>query len=215
MSYGNPIRILHSLLALSILCQLALGELMDVPGKHAAQEEASVSWVTPAWAHEEHENGSEEESWMFEIHEALGLIVTALIVIRLALAFSEIPGAHWRNLFPWLSAAGREQLGKEIRAQAAGWKQGRLAPPEEGESVARSVHGLMLLVVLGMGASGTTLFFGWNEHGAQTPLIHTVAEAHAFAAGVLEILVAAHVLAVILHIRSGHPIIDRIRPFAG
>lgn len=214
MAYGNPIRILHSLLALCMLCQLALGELMDVPGKHSAEHEVSMSLVTPALAHEDHEGDEEEESWMFEAHELLGLTIAALIVLRLALAFSDIPGANWRNLFPWLTGDGRRQLGQEIRAQSAGWKQGKLAAPEDGESVARTVHGLMLLTVLGMAASGVALFFGWNEHGSQTEMVHMVGEAHEVMAGLVEALIALHVLAVILHVRGGHPIINRIRPFA-
>ncbi len=214
MAYGNPIRILHSLLALCMLCQLALGELMDVPGQPSTGSEVSLSLVTSALAYEDHEASGDEESWMFEAHELLGLGIAALIVLRLALAFSDIPGANWRNLFPWLTASGRNQLAREISAQSAGWKEGRLAAPEEGESVARTVHGLMLLTVLGMAASGVTLFFGWNEHGHQTAMIHTIGEAHELMAGLIEALIALHVLAVILHIRGGHPILNRIRPFA-
>jgi cytochrome b561 len=213
MTYGNPIRILHSLLALCMLAQLAVGELMDVPGKHSEASHAMMV-ITPAYAHEDHGAAMIEESWTFELHEALGLAIVALILIRIGLAFSSVPGAHWRNLFPWLSASGRAQLQSEVAVQANGWKEGRLAAPEDGESVARSVHGLMLLTVLGMAATGLALFFGWNEHGHQTEMIHMVGEAHEVLAGLVEALIALHIVAVILHIRGGHPIINRIRPFA-
>jgi len=213
MNYGNPIRILHSLLALCMLGQLAVGELMEVPGKHSA-ETSSIMAITPAYAHEDHGAAIVEESWTFEVHEALGLAIVALILVRIGLAFSSVPGAHWRNLFPWLSASGRTQLQSEVAAQASGWKEGKLAAPEDGESVARSVHGLMLLTVLGMAATGLALFFGWNEHGNQTEVIHMVGEAHEVIVTLAEALIVLHVVAVILHVRGGHPIINRIRPFA-
>ncbi len=216
MSYGNPVRILHSLLALCMLGQIAIGELMDVPGKHSVEGEiSSLHLINTAVAHEDHaSNANEEESWMFEVHEFLGITIAFLIVARLMLAFSMIPGANWRNLFPWLTQEGRGQLQSEVKAQASGWKKGKLAAPEDGESVARSVHGLMLLTVLGMAVTGVALFFGWNEHGSQTAIIHLVGEAHEMIVGLVEALIALHVLAVILHIRGGHPMINRIRPFA-
>lgn len=214
MTYGNPIRILHSLLALCMLGQIAIGELMEVPGKHGT-ETSSITIIDTANAHEDHVGQLvEEESWMFEVHEFLGITIVALIIIRLALAFGSVPGANWRNLFPWLSSDGRSRLKDEVKSQAVGWKSGKLAAPEDGESVARSVHGLMLLTVLGIAGTGLALFFGWNEHGQQTEVIHMVAEAHEVIVGLVEALIALHVIAVVLHIRGGHPILNRIRPFA-
>ncbi|MDQ6975926.1 MAG: cytochrome b/b6 domain-containing protein [Mariprofundaceae bacterium] len=217
MNYANPIRVLHSLLALCLLSQIAIGQLMDVPGEHHVEAEVSaLSIANEAMADEDHQSNAhaEEESWMFEVHEFLGISIAALIMMRLALAFTNIPGAHWRNLFPWFSKEGRNRLQDEIKSQASGWKQGKLAAPENGESVARSAHGLMLLIVLAMAATGVTLFFGWNEHGQQTEIIHMVGEAHEFIVIFLEAFIVLHILAVVLHMRGGHSIINRIRPFA-
>ena len=220
MNYPQPIRILHSLLALAMLVQLAVGELMDVPGAHEV-EEASLSIITPALAHGAQHAGDSiagngtvivQETLGFEVHEFLGLFIAGLLLIRLLLAFSSIPEAGWRQLFPWLSASGRTALLTETAAQAGGWIQGKLAPPEEGETVARAVHGLMLLTALGIAGAGVILFFGWNEHGKQTELIEMVGEAHEVLVSLFEALLAAHVLAVILHQFQGHNILARIRP---
>lgn len=209
MGYAAAIRWNHSLLALCMVVQLLVGELMDVPG--AGEEESALGWLGVAWAHGA-EGGMVKESWMFELHEALGLVVVALLLIRVLLAMTDLPGANWRHLVPWVFAAGRAQLAREIGSQMEGWKQGRLAPPEEGESVARSVHGLMLLSALLVGAAGVLLFFGWNEHGRQSEWIEMVGEFHEAMVGVLEFLLALHVLAVILHQRQGHDIVSRIKP---
>jgi len=216
-NYAKPIRILHSLLALCMLTQLAIGELMDVPEvEDSPVPVASVSFITPAFAHEGHHQAIPgtpvEETLGFEVHEILGLVIAGLLLIRIMLAMTSLPGANWRNLVPWLFADGRKQLMKESKLQMAGWKQAKLAPPEEGETVARSVHGLIVLAGLGMGITGTVLYFGWSQTAPQTDLIELVAETHELIVGGLEALLAAHILAVILHQRQGHNIIARIKP---
>ena len=216
MIYPQAIRILHSLLALAMLTQLAVGELMDVPGAQEIPEQTSLTVIAPAYAHGSQHAGNAiiivEETLGFEVHEWLGLLIAGLLLIRLLLAFSSVPEASWRNLFPWLSKKGRCALLNESKQQAAGWIKGKLAPPEEGESVARAVHGLMLLTALGIAAAGVVLFFGWNEHGKQTELMALVGETHEMLVALFEALLAAHVLAVILHQFQGHNILGRIRP---
>jgi len=213
MSYAQPIRILHALLALTILIQLAVGELMDVPGaSEEGEHEALLGLVPNAYAHAGHAGVIVPVTAGYEVHEFLGLTVAGLLLIRLLLAFSSLPGAGWKSLFPWWSSDGRKTLLSEVAAQAGGWMKGRLTPPEEGEAVARSVHGLMLLTAIGIAAAGVVLFFGWNEHGHQSALIKLVGEIHETLVGLLEALLAMHVLAVILHQVQGHNILARIRP---
>jgi len=193
-----------------MIMQLIVGELMEVPGAGEAHE-AAIGWIASAWAHGAGQ-GVVEESWLFEVHEVLGLVVVALLLLRVLLALTDLPGANWRHLVPWAFAEGRAQLAREIASQMTGWKQGRLAPPEEGESVARSVHGLMLITALLIGAAGVVLFFGWNEHGHQSEWIEMVGEFHETMVGLFEALLGLHVLAVILHQRQGHDIVSRIKP---
>jgi len=211
MNYAQPIRILHSLLAIAMLAQLAVGELMDVPGMMDEAEEASLL-IPTAYAHAGHAGVIVPVTAGFEVHEFLGLTIAGLLLIRLLLAFSSVPGAGWRGLFPWLSSDGRKTLLSEGAAQASGWVKGKLAPPEEGETVARAVHGLMLLSASGIAVAGVALFFGWNEHGRQTELMEIVGETHELLVGIFEALLAAHILAVILHQKQGHNILARIRP---
>jgi len=216
--YAKPIRLLHSLLALCMLTQLAVGELMDVPEVEKVPAATGTSWITPAYAHEGHHHAIPgmpvEETLGFKVHQFLGLTVAALILIRLMLAMTSLPGANWRELVPWASAAGRKQLGEEIKTQIAGWKQGKLAPPEDGEAVARCVHGLILLAGTVIGITGTILFFGWSTTAPQTDIIELVASTHEVIVGGLEALLGAHVLAVVMHQHQGHNIIARIKPTA-
>jgi len=216
-AYAKPIRIFHSIFALCMITQLAVGELMDVPEVEHA-DKASVSWITPAFAHEGHHaaagaiTGPVEATLGFEVHEYLGLFIASLLVIRILLAMTSLPGANWRHLFPWVFASGRCQLNREIKLQMVGWKSMKLAPPEDGEAVARSVHGFIILASIIMAVTGILLYFGWSTTAPQTMWIELVAQVHELTVGILEALLGAHILAVILHQYQGHHIIDRIKP---
>lgn len=211
MTYALPLRILHSLLALCILTQIAIGELMDVPGVIEDAEHAIIQIIPSAWAQTADEI-IVPETLGFETHEFLGLTIGGLILLRLILGFTSLPGANWRNLFPYLSAGGREILWMESKTQFAGWKQAQLTPPEEGESIAKSVHGLILIVTACMAITGVILFFGWDAHARQTVVIDLIGSVHELIVGGLEALLAVHILAVILHQRQGHNILARIKP---
>jgi len=218
-AYAKPIRIFHSIFALCMMTQLAVGELMDVPEVEAVPQAASIEWITPAIAHEGHHSaaagavvGPVEATLGFEVHEWLGLTIAGLLVIRILLAMTSLPGANWRHLFPWLFASGRKQLITEVKLQMAGWKSMKLASPEDGEAVARSTHGLIILSAIMMGITGTMLYFGWSVTAPQSAWVELVASVHRAVVGGLEALLAVHILAVILHQRQGHQIIDRIKP---
>lgn len=214
--YAKPIRIFHSIFALCIITQLAVGELMDVP-EVDDEAVASISLIAPAFAHESHQNAAAtpvEATIGFEVHEYLGLFIGLLLLLRIILAMTSLPGANWKHLFPWLFAAGRKQLKGEIKIQLAGWKSMKLAPPEDGEAVARSVHGLITLSAIIMAATGALLYFGWSTTAPQTDVIELIASIHELVVGGLEALLGAHILAVILHQRQGHDIISRIKPIS-
>jgi len=216
--YAKPIRIFHSVFALCMISQLAIGELMDVPEVDDHMPTVASSWITTAVAHEGHHTalaaGPVEETLGFEVHEYLGLFIALLLIIRIFLAMTSLPGANWRHLFPWMFASGRHQLSCEIKLQMSGWKSMKLAPPEDGEAVGRSVHGLIILCSITMAVTGTLLYFGWSITAPQTDMVELIAEIHELVVGGLEVLLGAHILAVILHQRQGHDIISRIKPSA-
>jgi len=218
-TFAKPIRILHSLFALAVIAQLSVGHLMTVPEvEDPAEQHTSMQLVTPVFAHESDEalilnaDGSVEESLGFEVHEFLGLFIAGLMVIRILLAMTSLPGANWRELFPWMSADGRKQLAHELSTQMSGWVKLKLAPPEGGEAVARSVHGFILIATAIMAISGTRLYFGWSTSAPQTDAVEAIAEIHETVVVILQALLAMHIGAVVLHQMQGHNILAKIKP---
>ncbi|MDQ7001139.1 MAG: cytochrome b/b6 domain-containing protein [Ghiorsea sp.] len=211
-TYAWAIRVFHALFASAILLQLAVGELMDVPEVDDDHGEA-FSWITTAFAHEnEGGSGGIESSWLFEVHEFLGLFIAGLLVVRVLLAMSQLSGANWRDLFPWASAEGRSQLVAEFKTQMSGWMRLKLATPEASKLTAKTMHGLLLLAAAVMAVTGTILYWGWSTTAPQSMWIETVAGVHETVVGGLMGLIALHILAVILHERQGHKVLNNIKP---
>jgi len=209
-TYAWAIRMFHALFALAMLLQLAVGELMDVPEVEGKHEEA-MHIITQAFAHE-NEGGGAVSSWLFEIHEILGLFIAGLLVVRVLLAMSQLAGANWRDLFPWISAEGRSQLVDELKTQVLGWMRLQLAAPEASKLTAKTMHGLLLLAAAMMAVTGVILYLGWSTTAPQSMWIEAVAEVHEAVVGGLMGLIGLHVVAVILHERQGHKVLDNIKP---
>jgi len=209
-SYPWIIRIFHTVFACCMLVQLAVGEIMHVP--EAEEHDEAMHWITPALAHENEGVQTGVSSLSFEIHEFLGLVIAGLVLFRIALAFTHIPAAGWRELFPWLSADGRARLVRELSAQVGCWVRLELARPEDSVATAKTAHGILLLLASIMAVTGLVLYAGWSTTEPQSWLVALVAELHEVAAGVLEAVIGLHVLAAILHERQGHAVLARIRP---
>jgi len=140
------------------------------------------------------------------------LFIAGLLVVRVLLAMSQLAGANWRGLFPWISAEGRSQLVDELKTQVLGWMRLQLAAPEASKLTDKTMHGLLLLAAAMMAVTGVILYLGWSTTAPQSMWIEAVAEVHEAVVGGLMGLIGLHVVAVILHERQGHKVLDNIKP---
>ena len=192
-TYAKPIRIIHTLIALCTIGQLTLGETMTIPEVESANEPPAVKTLG------------------YEMHEVLGVLLITLIIMRLALAFFPLKGASWAELFPYLSKKGRAEMKSELKTQMPKWKKLKLAHPDEGISLARSIHGFIVISLGIMSVTGIMLFLGWNNAAPQTEFIEMISEIHTTNVGILEALLGVHILAVIIHTLQKHDIMKRIK----
>jgi len=194
MGYDRPTRLLHAGLALTVPLQLLSESFMRLPKPGRIR--------------------SGSEVFFFEMHEWIGLAACAIVVLHvLWSAFGTARGGFAR-LFPYLSAEGRRGILEEIKA-IPGWLTGSLHETAEDSPLAGSVHGLGLLLVLGMACSGTVIFFGMNETtGHMSPLVHAIAEIHGDGGNLVWAYLIGHVGMVVLHKIKGHDLLARISPHA-
>jgi cytochrome b561 len=99
--------------------------------------------------------------------------------------------------------------------QIPGWFSGKLHENAEDSVLAGAIHGLGLLLILGMGLTGATMFFGMDEvTGEMNDFVHAMKELHEGLGSLVWVYLIGHVGMVVLHRLKGHDLLSRISPLA-
>ena len=192
MEYDRPTRWLHAGLALTVPIQLVTELFMHRPKLGHVRTGA--------------------ETFFFEIHEWVGLAACAVVVLHVLWSALGTAKGGFSRLFPYLSAEGRRGIFAEIKG-IPGWLTGSLHETAEESPLAGSVHGLGLLLVLGMAGTGTIVFFGMNEiTGQLTALAKAALQLHHTGGNLVWAYLIGHVGMVALHRIKGHDLLVRISP---
>jgi len=197
MGYDRLTRWLHVGLALAIPLQLLSEEFMKRPklvdGLPRIRTDAEVTF--------------------FEMHEWIGMAALAIVVLHILWSTTKA-GGGLGHLFPYFKAGGCKSIMDELK-QVPGWLSGKLHMDADNSPLAGSVHGLGLLLVLAMAATGGTMFFGMNEvTGQMSGFVHTMKEVHEALGNLVWLYLIAHVGMAVLHKIKGHDLLSRISPFA-
>ena len=153
------------------------------------------------------------EANFFAMHEAIGIALFSLIVVHILWSITRAGGGLGR-LFPYFSTGGLGALLKELQ-QVPGWLSGKLHETAEESVLAGAVHGLGLLLVLGMSLTGVIIFFGMDEaSGNMTGVTRDIAEVHEALGSLIWAYLIGHVGMVVLHRIKGHDLLSRISPLA-
>ncbi|HXH64841.1 MAG TPA: cytochrome b/b6 domain-containing protein [Mariprofundaceae bacterium] len=194
MGYDRPTRWLHAGLALAIPLQLLSESFMRLPKLGRIR--------------------TSTEAFFFTMHEWIGLAACAIVVLHILWSAFGTARGGFARLFPYMSAEGRKAIIKEIQ-EIPGWLSGKLHETAEESALAGTVHGLGLLLVLGMAITGTVVFFGMDElTGRMSPFVHAIAELHGDGGNLVWAYLIGHVGMVALHKIKGHNLLPRISPLA-
>lgn len=181
-SWDRATRWLHGAIALGVVLQLALAMVMTSPDAAAA--------------------GPGEGQGLFRLHEVIGLSLLIPVSLHWAWQLSGRGRAGVAHLFPF-SAAARAQVLADWRLL----RQGVLPEPGPRGGLAGLVHGVGLLNVTAMLASGSLLFltleYGAGVHSRAFALLGDI---HGVFAALMWVYLAGHVGAVLLHGRRGDPV---------
>jgi cytochrome b561 len=171
-------KVLHGLLLLAVAHQLLL-----------------VTWV-------ERPRATSAGNVLYTWHETVGVITLAIVTAFWVWALARRSEASAAALFPWLSARRRHALWQDIRMHAAALRRFRL--PDAGESaLAGATHGLGLLVVSAMAATGAVMALGGVPGGP-------VLQIHKLLANLMWVYVIAHACLALLHQVQGHHVLQRM-----
>ena len=140
---------------------------------------------------------------LFGIHEFVGLALLIIILLRLLDDWQKT--MRW---YPWLTRQGRAGIVAELKRDAPGWFSGRLREAGEQDCLPRTVHGLGLLLALGFGLTGMTLFFTMMEDGSLTAAGQIALAIHDILGKLFWLFLIGHVGMAIYHQLLGHRVMQ-------
>ena len=170
-------RILHMAIAVIVIWQLLSSQFMSAPRR------------------------GQPGDFIFEIHEKAGLVALIALVLFWLHTMLRRKGTSLRKLFPWFSPVHRAALIADAKRQFGAVKSLRLPPHEDGAPLASAVHGLGLLCMTGLAATG---FVWWLDLG---DLSGIAKEAHEILGNPAWAYLVAHAgLGVLHHIKGDAPL---------
>jgi len=182
MRFNRTVRSLHLYIMITVLIQLISEQLMQVP-----KPGETVSSI---------------ESIFLGLHEWNGFIVLAIAAFYLMYLAND--GDDWKRLFPWMSVSGCKGLWQEIRFDIPGWLKGLLKKPAEAHYIADMVHGLGILLIIGLGSTGIMIFMGLESSGETNRDIKLLRTLHANLGTLIWIYMFGHVGMTLIHQLKGH-----------
>ena len=188
MRYSAEDKILHFMIAGGMIVELVIENWMQRP--------------KPG------ETATALQTLFFGAHEFVGVSLLAIIITRFLLMTGD-----WQavlRLFPWLNTGGRHALAIELKQAPSDWLSGKLKDAGEQNFLARSVHGLGLLLALGLGLTGLTIFTQLSPGGTMGALGHGAMEVHEVLGTLLWLFLIAHIGMAIYHQMLGHRALQRI-----
>jgi len=157
----------------------------------------------------ENKNPDILQSVTFIAHEYMGFIVLIIVGIRFTLMLDN-PDKGLYHMFPWLTSPGRKQLMIELKNEIPVWLHGKLKRPEEADCIARSVHGLGLILAFGLGLTGMLLFIGTQPDGSTHGPIEAGRQIHDVLGYLMWLYIIGHVCMALFHQRLGHKVLQGI-----
>jgi len=188
MRYSAEEKVLHFLIAGGMIVELILENWMQRP---KSGETITTSQVL-----------------FFGAHEFIGVSILVIVMTRFMLMIGN--RKDFLRLFPWFDKGGCQSLVRELKSDLPGWFSGKLKDTGEQDFLAKSVHGLGLLLALGLGLTGLLLFIEISPKETISALGNGAMEVHDVMGTLLWIFISGHIAMAIYHQLLGHRVLQYI-----
>lgn len=182
-------RVVHGLLALAVLHQLAVSLFMEAP-RHGREAEGLPGTL-------------------FVWHEDVGLfafVVVAVFWMWILMRRGETPLG---KLLPWFSRVRMKELKDDGSRHVRALRRMDLPRYRDQSALAAATHGLGLLTITAMGVTGGIFYFGHDAPGALGQIAAATKDVHETLATLVWAYFYGHVGISLLHALKGD---DVVRP---
>lgn len=178
-AHSRTTRVFHGALALAIVVQLASAQFMQVPRVGRAANTA------------------------FEVHEWAGMVALVLTLVLWGVVMVRTVGTDAGALVPWFSVPRRAGLQADAVHHIRALRALRLPGHQDHSALASAVHGLGLLLMTGMAASGTVYFIAGLLGVQDQSAVHLMMDLHGLGGNLVWGYLIGHAgLALLHHLRS-------------
>lgn len=176
-------RLSHAALVLAVIVQLASSLIMRRP------------------------YGGNPGNGFFQIHEYAGLVAMAIIVVFWLNVIGRRLGTAPAALMPWFSAERRRALHADILRHIEAAKRLRLPEHDERAALPSAIHGMGLLLMTYMAASGT-VWYAMTANGlGHVAFVRPMMEIHGAFGNLVWVYLLGHAaLGVLQHVTSSQPL---------
>ncbi len=141
---------------------------------------------------------------LYALHEYVGLASLAVVAAFWVWTLVRRGETRLGRLLPWFSIARLRDVAADVAAQLRRVARGRFPDDADG-AFASAVHGLGLLAVTSMAATGSLFFFAQG-----TPVAHAALSLHKLIANLVWAYLFAHAGLAVLHHVLGSDILSRM-----
>lgn len=175
--HSRTTKLFHAGLALTIIAQLASSQFMDP---------------------------DEGGDWIFQVHQYSGLIATVMVVGLWITTMARVRGTPLSMLVPWFSGARLSALWDDIKLHLSSLKRLQMPHYVAHAPFAAAVHGLGLLLMTAMAASGTLYYFVTTGDPDGPGLVHLAMLVHTTLANLVWAYLIAHAGVAFIHHFTQH-----------
>lgn len=178
-TYGRPTRLVHGVLALAVITQLISSAIMDA---------------------------DEGGDAIFEVHEISGLTATAMVTVFWLTVLFRRRGTPLGQMVPWFSAARLRLLRADVMAHVRTAPKLRFPARDaaSNDAFASAVHGLGLLLITTMAASGFLYYLVGDGDPDAGGLVAVAIFVHTLLANLAWAYLIGHAAMAFLHAYLGH-----------
>ena len=175
IGYSAGTRLFHTGLALAVLSQLASSQFMQVPRQ------------------------GRPGNWVFELHEYSGLVAMTMALGLWVVVITRIGGTDMGLLLPWFNTARRDAFRADAKRHWTAARSFRLPHYQAAAPFAAAIHGLGLLLITAMAATGTTYWLGSIAGYENGLAVWLVISLHGFMANLVWAYLIGHAAMAFIH----------------